>query len=71
MMLTVARNKFTRIYTAGKTYENRDLFVFEFNTGKTERNLWLDCGIHAREWVSISTCIWIIERVSSRFNKKF
>ena len=27
-------------------------------------SVWIDCGIHAREWISPATCQYIIDRVS-------
>ena len=32
----------------GKTYENRDLRVIVLKTTTSTRNIWIDCGIHAR-----------------------
>lgn len=38
-----------QIVNLGRTYENRDLkgIVLQFNPS-AERNIWIDCGIHAR-----------------------
>jgi hypothetical protein len=32
----------------GKTFENRDLRLIVLKTNTSQRNVWLDCGIHAR-----------------------
>ena len=32
----------------GKTFENRDLRVIVLKTTTSTRNIWIDCGIHAR-----------------------
>lgn len=48
--------------SAGRTYENRDIRYVVFNSPNANaRNIWLDCGIHAREWVSPATCVYIID----------
>ena len=58
---------FVSSYNAGKSLEDRDLRVLKIKTANTKRSIWLDCGIHAREWLSPATCIWIIDRVVSYF----
>lgn len=50
-------------YTAGKTFEGRDMVVLRLKSPTAKRAIWIDCGIHAREWITVSTCIWIINRV--------
>jgi hypothetical protein len=57
----VAENPEFSSYVAGKTYENRDLKVLVLKSATSQRKVWIDCGIHAREWISPSTCIWIID----------
>jgi murein tripeptide amidase MpaA len=52
------------VYNAGKSVENRDMKVIRFNRGTTQKSIWIDCGIHAREWISPATCIWMIDAVS-------
>ena len=32
----------------GKTYEGRDIKVVVIKTSTSQRNVWIDCGIHAR-----------------------
>jgi len=29
--------------------------------------IYINCGIHAREWVTVSTCLWFIDQVYSYF----
>lgn len=26
--------------------------------------MWIDCGIHAREWISPAFCLWFVQNVS-------
>jgi len=54
-------------YIAGTTVENRQLKVLVLKTATSNKGIWLDCGIHAREWVSPSTCIWIIDRLLAEY----
>ena len=27
--------------------------------------IWIDCGMHAREWISISSCMYILDKLTS------
>lgn len=53
---------------AGKSYENRNLKVAIIKTSTSSRKVWIDCGIHAREWVTPSTCVWIINELVTAYN---
>jgi len=50
-------------YSLGKTYEKREMRVLVLKTETSKRSIWLDCGIHAREWASPASCIWFIDRL--------
>lgn len=46
----------------GSSFEKRPLYVLKM-TGKekTATNaIWIDCGIHAREWISPAFCLWFV-----------
>lgn len=55
-------------YVAGRTYENRELktLVLKAN-GISKRSIWIDCGFHAREWISPSTCVWMIQNLINQY----
>jgi hypothetical protein len=52
---------------AGKTYQNRLLKALILKTSTSSKSIFIDCGIHAREWISVSSCIWIINSVIFKF----
>ncbi|KAK7076841.1 hypothetical protein SK128_011598 [Halocaridina rubra] len=56
-------------YVAGTTYEGRDIRVTVISSdGSNTRDvIWIDCGIHAREWVSTATCQWILDQLTSGY----
>ncbi|XP_064108378.1 carboxypeptidase B-like isoform X3 [Macrobrachium nipponense] len=58
-------------YIAGKTYEGREIRVSAISTGGegTKEVIWIDCGIHSREWVAISTCQYILDQLTSGVGK--
>jgi len=61
---------FVSTYVPGKSYEGRDLRVIRIGSAQAKRKIWIDCGIHAREWVSPSTCNWIAYKLIEDYKKR-
>ena len=40
-------------YSAGSTYEKRDLRVMVIKTASSKKDIWIDCGIHAVSFIQI------------------
>ncbi|XP_041651761.1 carboxypeptidase A4 [Cheilinus undulatus] len=52
----------------GKSYENRPMYVLKFSTGGNNRPaIWIDTGIHSREWVSQATGVWTANKIASDY----
>ncbi|XP_075455483.1 carboxypeptidase A2-like [Ascaphus truei] len=52
----------------GSSYEGRPIYVLKFSTGGTNRPaIWVDAGIHSREWVTQATALWTAHRVASDY----
>ncbi|XP_013865725.1 carboxypeptidase A5 [Austrofundulus limnaeus] len=48
----------------GQSYEGRPLNVLKFSTGGTNRPaIWIDTGIHSREWVTQASGIWFAKKI--------
>ncbi|NXT03906.1 CBPA6 Carboxypeptidase, partial [Prunella fulvescens] len=51
------------MFSVGKSYEGRPLYVLKL--GKRSRPykkaVWIDCGIHAREWIGPAFCQWFVK----------
>jgi hypothetical protein len=54
-------------YEIGRTLENRALKVLRLKTPSTTRSIWIDCGIHAREWASPATCVSFTDRIINEY----
>ena len=65
MQETAANNSLVSYSVIGKSYEGRDISQVDIRTGNSgiKQIIYLECGIHAREWVAPSTCIWIMDQV--------
>ncbi|XP_074124017.1 carboxypeptidase A4-like isoform X2 [Sminthopsis crassicaudata] len=51
------------------SFENRPLYVLKFSTGKEDRPaIWLNLGLHSREWITQATGIWIARKIASDFS---
>lgn len=35
------------------------------NNKPDKKAMWIDCGIHAREWISPAFCLWFVRHVST------
>ena len=50
----------------GRSYEDRPLRVLKIgrpsSTGRRKPSVWMDGGIHAREWISPSTVLFLAHR---------
>uniref|UniRef100_A0A5F9D5Q5 Carboxypeptidase B2 n=1 Tax=Oryctolagus cuniculus TaxID=9986 RepID=A0A5F9D5Q5_RABIT len=46
----------------GSSFEKQPLYVLKVSgQGQKNKNaIWIDCGIHAREWISPAFCLWFI-----------
>ncbi|XP_041937239.1 carboxypeptidase O-like [Alosa sapidissima] len=53
----------TTIY--GKSYENRDIAFLKIglNSAENKKAIWMDCGIHAREWISPAFCQYFVKEI--------
>ncbi|XP_041651678.1 carboxypeptidase A1-like isoform X2 [Cheilinus undulatus] len=48
----------------GQSYEGRPLNVLKFSTGGTNRSaIWMDTGIHSREWVTQASGTWFAKKI--------
>ena len=55
------------LYSIGMTFENRSLNVLKlFGDNKSNKTVVIECGIHAREWISPAFCMWTINRLLSK-----
>ncbi|XP_053874891.1 carboxypeptidase A6 isoform X2 [Malaclemys terrapin pileata] len=51
------------MFSVGKSYEGRPLFVLKLGKRSRpyKRAVWIDCGIHAREWIGPAFCQWFVK----------
>jgi len=51
--------------SVGKTFEGRDIpaLVITDTKGSNKQAIFLECGIHAREWISTAACLYMINKL--------
>ncbi|XP_042352584.1 carboxypeptidase A5 [Plectropomus leopardus] len=54
----------------GQSYQGRPLNVLKFSTGGTNRPaIWIDTGIHSREWVTQASGTWFAKKIVSDYGR--
>ncbi|EUB53868.1 Carboxypeptidase A1 [Echinococcus granulosus] len=52
----------------GDTYESRPIYVLKFSTGGNNRPaIWIDTGIHSREWVTQASGVWFAKKITQDY----
>ncbi|XP_027698146.1 carboxypeptidase A1-like [Vombatus ursinus] len=54
----------------GNSYEGRPLNVLKFSTGGSNRPaIWIDTGIHSREWVTQASGVWFAKKITDDYGQ--
>ncbi|XP_033050744.1 carboxypeptidase A1 [Trachypithecus francoisi] len=54
----------------GNTYEGRPIYVLKFSTGGSGRPaIWIDTGIHSREWVTQASGVWFAKKITQDYGQ--
>uniref|UniRef100_A0A8C5EXH3 Carboxypeptidase A1 n=1 Tax=Gouania willdenowi TaxID=441366 RepID=A0A8C5EXH3_GOUWI len=54
----------------GQSYQGRPINVLKFSTGGTKRPaIWIDTGIHSREWVTQASGTWFAKKIVTDYGK--
>ena len=55
------------LHVLGQTHEGRSLYLLrlreDLTAPVTKKVMWIDCGVHAREWISPAICLYAIGRL--------
>merc|ERR1712121_162160 len=62
-------NDFARIINIGQSYEGRDMNVLAIEkAGSGAPSVWLEAGIHAREWISPAVASYLVRQVVEEYD---
>uniref|UniRef100_A0A9J7Y937 Carboxypeptidase A1 n=1 Tax=Cyprinus carpio carpio TaxID=630221 RepID=A0A9J7Y937_CYPCA len=62
-MLVAENRKLVSKIVIGRSYKKRPLNVLKFSTGANRPGIWIDTGIHSREWVTQASGTWFAKKV--------
>ncbi|KFV49204.1 Carboxypeptidase O, partial [Tyto alba] len=64
-----SNNELVTQHYLGKTVENRTMYYLQISqpSDKTKKIIWMDCGIHAREWISPAFCQWFVKEILQNY----
>jgi len=52
-----------KVETLGQSPENRAVLGVQIGSeGPNKKGMWINCGFHAREWITISSCLYLFDR---------
>lgn len=56
-------------WSIGRSYEGRNIIAAHIKTKENLPIVFLECGIHAREWIAPSACLYIIDQLATQYDK--
>lgn len=69
-MLVAENPKLVTKMVIGQSYQGRPLNVLKFSTGGTKRPaIWIDTGIHSREWVTQASGTWFAKKIVTDYGR--
>uniref|UniRef100_A0A8B9KXI8 Carboxypeptidase A1 n=1 Tax=Astyanax mexicanus TaxID=7994 RepID=A0A8B9KXI8_ASTMX len=68
-MLVKENPKLVSKVVIGKSYEGRPLNVLKFSTGDNHPGIWIDTGIHSREWITQASGTWFAKKIATDYGR--
>uniref|UniRef100_A0A8C1J3V1 Carboxypeptidase A1 n=1 Tax=Cyprinus carpio TaxID=7962 RepID=A0A8C1J3V1_CYPCA len=68
-MLVAENSNLVSKIEIGKSYEGRSLDVLKFSTGANRPGIWIDTGIHSREWITPASAIWSAKKIVTDYGR--
>uniref|UniRef100_A0A9J8B0Z9 Carboxypeptidase A1 n=1 Tax=Cyprinus carpio carpio TaxID=630221 RepID=A0A9J8B0Z9_CYPCA len=68
-MLVAENRKLVSKIVIGRSYKKRPLNVLKFSTGANRPGIWIDTGIHSREWVTQASGTWFAKKIVKDYKR--
>ena len=72
--IAIANPSFTELINMGTSVQGRKMYALKIGLsplGKNTRAVWVDGGIHAREWIATSTATYILKNLVENFSASY
>ncbi|XP_030612634.1 carboxypeptidase A6 [Archocentrus centrarchus] len=68
-MMNATHSNLVDMFSIGKSYEGRPLYVLQLGKRRRpqKKAVWIDCGVHAREWIGPAFCQWFVKEAVNSF----
>lgn len=54
-------------FSVGNSYEGRPIYAVKLSSGAGKKTLFMNCGIHAREWITPATCMYMLNQITMKY----
>ncbi|XP_029460785.1 carboxypeptidase O-like [Rhinatrema bivittatum] len=70
MQIEQEYNHLVTRHQLGETYELQPIYYLKLGqpSDKPKKIIWMDCGIHAREWIAPAYCQWFVKEILQNYN---
>ncbi|KRZ68071.1 Carboxypeptidase A2, partial [Trichinella papuae] len=65
-MISYQYPNWTKLISVGYSFEGRELLAIKIGTASS--SFWIDAGIHSREWISVSSAVFIIGQLVKQYS---
>uniref|UniRef100_A0A3B4F0A4 Carboxypeptidase A6 n=1 Tax=Pundamilia nyererei TaxID=303518 RepID=A0A3B4F0A4_9CICH len=68
-MMNTTHPNLVDVFSVGKSYEGRPLYVLQLGKKRRlqKKAVWIDCGVHAREWIGPAFCQWFVKEAINSY----
>ncbi|XP_028826411.1 carboxypeptidase A6 isoform X2 [Denticeps clupeoides] len=71
MMMNRTHTQLVEMFSVGTSYEGRPLYVLQVGGMRRRPSkpaVWMDCGVHAREWIGPAFCQWFVKEALNSYH---
>jgi len=65
--LAHSHKKIMSLTNIGKSYEGKPLMVAKFSTGAGRPAIFVNSGMHSREWIAHASMVWIMNELATKY----
>ncbi|KAG5669079.1 hypothetical protein PVAND_016978 [Polypedilum vanderplanki] len=67
--MQATHSEFSEIFTIGKSFEGREIKGIKISKNENNPAVFIEANIHAREWISSATAVWLINEFLTSTNE--